>query len=419
MRRLGILFVLLGVGWVGVLGADEPGEVKPPPPMKNLPWAQPFFKQPARQAQLGEPFIIGDDIARIYLDPAADAHWVTQTQPPRYTYWGPFTCAQLEELGLADHIAERTLKTIRGEVKGYHPRMRLIQLLNHPKPLAARALKLVPEIYVPPNPAVTNSASAFHQQLVDTVMKRQPAFAAMGLNAEMEAALLHLISNDPRLPDEDQFEVITGGKDLEKVPEEAWGRAINGLRAAALMPKRLAIGEPVAVPLFLHNASSEPIHLAVADRAGYDYPISTDGRVMQLHSQRVWPDFFVIPGGEHGPEFRPGSKPGVQPPAKLHKLKLMPGAVYELPTGTALEYLPPDAAEPVATDGEPKFTAKVDAPALTRLVAKPGKAKLNWRIHTTDGIEHTAVDGERHRTWPVIGGWSGVLTTAAVEVVLE
>ena len=111
----------------------------------------------------------------------------------------------------------------------------------------------------------------------------------------------------------------------------------------------------------------------------------------------------------HRADVNPGESAQQPPAAVLKKLRLKPGAIYELTTPVGLAWhLPEDKSRPTS------FT-KTD-PA-TRLEGVAGVVTVTWHLHTTNGTEWSKDLKSRH--WPARGGWSGVLSTAPQRVQLR
>jgi hypothetical protein len=130
---------------------------------------------------------------------------------------------------------------------------------------------------------------------------------------------------------------------------------------------------------------------------------------------RVYPVAF---SGFLAPEIDPGTLQQSPPLTTLTKLRLKPGAIYRLKTGTHLGYamenrqrpLPPAVAIAIGPNQD------LQEPARTTLIHKPVEALVTWHLHTTNG---TAWDLKaEERTWPAKGGWSGILETAPIKVTL-
>ncbi len=103
------------------------------------------------------------------------------------------------------------------------------------------------------------------------------------------------------------------------------------------------------------------------------------------------------------------------PLAALTKLRLQPGAVYELQTLTALGYRSEkDQSKPRSEGFERVGT--VEKPAKSIIAGTPTEAEVTWRIHTANGAESSK--DLKSRLWPARGGWTGILEIASLKVAL-
>jgi hypothetical protein len=180
------------------------------------------------------------------------------------------------------------------------------------------------------------------------------------------------------------------------------------------MPEKLKDGENVDVRLFLKNISDQDIFLTVSNRGGYDYAMVTDtkGNTLNVDRPYVYPTFF---SGGLIPEVNPGQTTCHPPLATLTKLCLQPGAVFELQTRTSLSYQAeknPSKRRGIGFED----VGTVEKSAKSIINATPTEALVTWRLHTTNGAEHSK--DLKSRLWPARGGWTGILETAPLKVAL-
>jgi len=228
----------------------------------------------------------------------------------------------------------------------------------------------------------------------------------------MQKALQILTQDDAPLPDASQFKVISSKTIPDGLPDGAWGPENAGLRAAALIPNLIADGATEKVRLFIRNVGDDDVHLAVSERAGYDYAtaVDTDGNKLDSIRPLIFPSGFssVIV-----PEYNPGQSTQNPPTATLAKVLLKPGAVLELSTATALSFHTPSKP----AERYVGITPAEGKPAVTYINSKPTTAMVTWHLHTANGAIYS--QDLKRRLWPAQGSWSGLLRTAPTRVKLK
>gem|GEM_PF-2641311 len=344
------------------------------------------------------------DALSIALNGERDEHWLIESETyNRPIYWGPVSAKRLKDLKLIEAVRQRSREHIENATYAYDAEDRIEALVRCAEPLPAVGLQLVSELKVPESEGRIPS-----DDLVRTIRDRRVELEAMGLAAPLQEALTILTANDPPLPDDSQFRVISHLDLPAGLSKDAWGPVNAGLRAAALMPEVIPAGATVNSRLFVRNVSDQDVRLTVSERAGYDYATAVDTQGNKLQSIRPWvyPTFF---GSGIGPELNPGQSTRSPPVATLSLVLLKPGAVLELTTKTALSFHAPDS--PAVS-----LSPVDDKQAVTQIKSKPTTALITWHLHAANGAIHSK--DLKRRLWPAKGGWSGILTTAPVAVKL-
>ena len=350
------------------------------------------------------------------LELHSDGGWLLDKHAyDRAVVWGPISDKVLERSGLLAEVERQVRATLdagpdRGSRDGSWRAMRRVRaLVASTRAGALLGFELAKKLQLPAQSIHHHS----HDALVRTIRDRRLEFAGMGIGEQAAAALAFLTRNDAPLPDAGEFKVVV----RHHLPAVEWGPEIAGLRAAALMPESLAEGEIREVRLFIRNTSNRDIFVAVSERKGYDYPIATSAEGTRLEVERalVYPNFF---SSALRPETNPGQMTSNPPLATLQKLKLEPGAVFELETKTTLRFMKPGTprGEVPFAMGQPP-AGEAAKPALSTILAEPGEAVVTWRLHSANGAQYSP--DLKRRLWPAKDGWSGLLETAAVKVRLK
>lgn len=350
---------------------------------------------------------LGDGLT-FALNGSSDAHWLRDYGTyNRSVFWGPIPAERLEELNLLDAVKQLSHKHIESARHDHQAEHRIAVLVTCKQPLAAIGLQFVPLLKIPKPTSHVPS-----DYLARTIRDRRVELKDMGLAEPMHKALQILTQDDAPLPDDSQFKVVSSKTIPAGLPDGAWGAENAGLRAAALMPNSIADGATEKVRLFVRNVGDSDVHVAVSERAGYDYATAVDSDGNKLNSIRplIFPSAFssVIV-----PEYNPGQSTQNPPTATLAKVLLKPGAVLELSTATALSF---------HTPGKPAeryigITPAEGKPAVTYINSKPTTAMVTWHLHTANGAIYS--QDLKRRLWPAQGSWSGLLRTAPIRVQLE
>lgn len=340
------------------------------------------------------------------FDCSHDEHWLLDGRYSIAVFWGPIPAGRLQELGLLDRFVRLSREHILADTYPSEKDERVANLISCEQPLAGIGLDFVSLLKLP-NPTERIPTD----YVARTIRDRRVTLTAMGLAKPMQKALEHLTANDPPLPDDSQFRVIADDTLPAGLPEDAWGPKNDGLQAAALMPDAIAEGETKPVRLLIRNVSDRDIRLAVSERTGYDYARAVDLDDNKVPSIRplVYPTFFA---SVIMPEINPGQNTQRPPTATLKMILLRPGAAFELTTPTALSYHSPENAN----ESYKRMTPTKEQPAVTHINSKPGDVVVTWHLHTANGASHS-YDLKR-RLWPARGSWSGLLTTAPVQITL-
>ncbi|NNE91192.1 MAG: hypothetical protein HKN23_06055 [Verrucomicrobiales bacterium] len=251
--------------------------------------------------------------------------------------------------------------------------------------------------------------------LLRAIRDRRVELREMGLEAETDEVLQILSEILPDLPPEANFQTVAAAQSPADAPaaENAWGPENDGLRAAAVMPAEIERGQTADARLFIKNVSDDPIFLTVADRSGYDTASAVDpeGESLKVENELVYPMGF---SGAIRPEIDPGLTAQRPATANLIRLKLEPGAIWEVKTKSALHYFKNDELRPEQTM---QFGQRPKAqPAFATIFGDPTEALVTWELHTANGAEYA--DDLKSRIWPAKNGWSGLLHTAPVSVKL-
>ncbi|MFP6674742.1 MAG: hypothetical protein VB878_06665 [Pirellulaceae bacterium] len=345
-----------------------------------------------------------------YLNRERDEHWLhDHDRFTRTVYWGPISGDRLDELGLLALLEQNSKDLLERTEQVSIAHRRVEALVSSSKPLAQLGLQLVSLLDEPKH---ENRISS--DRLVRAIRDRRVQLQEMKLTKNMEAAIKKLTIDDPPLPDDSTFNVISDKTLPDNLPRDAWGPQNDGLRAAALMPNKIELGETVIVRLFIRNVSSNEIRLTVSDRPGYDYATGNDAKGAKLNMTHasIYPEHFT---GVVRPEVNPGESAQSPPLTTLTKILLKPGAVFELKTKTALKLN--RASDKIDLQFALGPVLGVDEPAVTTIYAQPTEAILVWNLHTANGAIYSP-DLER-RLWPARGGWSGLLRTAPAKVSLR
>lgn len=345
-----------------------------------------------------------------YLNRQRDEHWLHDHG--RYThtvYWGPIPGDRLRELGLLPLLEQNSKRLLQRTEPVLVAHRRIAALVSSSKPLAQLGLQLVSLLDQPKHEDRISSS-----RLVRTIRDHRVTLQEMQLTKEMESALQKLTIDDPPMPDDSTFKVISGKTLPDNLPRDAWGPENDGLRAAALIPDEIQSGQTVVVRLFIRNVSSKEIRLTVSDRPGYDYATGNDSKGANLKMAHS----LIYPQGDSSvvrPEINPGESTQSPPLTTLTKILLKPSAVFELKTKTALKLNRwGDKIEHPFALG---LILEIDEPAVTTINARPTDALLVWHLHTANGAMYTP--DLKRRLWPARGGWSGLLRTAPTKVSLR
>lgn len=340
------------------------------------------------------------------LDWSQDAHWLLDSKTcNQLVCWGPIPAARLKELNLLEPIRQRSHETIQTSDHDSEIEGRIGALIRSQQPLAEMGLNFVTTM---PKP---KPAGYFPSDfLARTIRDRRVELENMGLTIAMQRALEILAANDPPMPDDSQFEIVSNKETPPGLTETTWGPKNGGLQAAALMPDSITAEATEVVRLFIRNVSDSNVRLAVSQRAGYDYATATnaDGNRLTAIRPYIYPSAFssVIT-----PELNPGQSARQPPTATLQKILLKPGAVLELDTRTALSFHQPER------ETGPFHTSPDEGqPAVTHISAEPTVARVTWHLHTANGAAYS--QDLKRRIWPAKGAWSGILTTAPTVVQL-
>lgn len=341
------------------------------------------------------------------LNGSSDEHWLADHGTYNQgVYWGPIPAGRLKRLKLLEEVKQLSQKFIENARFDHQIDHRIAVLITCQQPLTEIGLEFAARRKKP-----KPTASVPSDYLVRTIRDRRVELIEMGLDEPMNQAMAVLTADDPTLPDDSPFQVISSKAIPADLQDDAWGPENDGLRAAALMPDSITAGFTELVRLFIRNVSDRDIRLAISERAGYDYATAVDVDGNKLESMRplVYPNFFasVITA-----ELNPGQVTQYPPTATLAKILLKPGAVFELSTKTALHFHTP--GQPVEYIG---ITPPDGKPAVTYIKTKPTAAWVTWHLHTANGAIHSP--DLKRRLWPAKGGWSGLLRTAPVRINLK
>lgn len=349
---------------------------------------------------------LGDGLT-FALNGSSDEHWLADHGTyNRGVYWGPIPAGRLKALKLLDEVKQLSQEYIASARFDHQIDHRMAVLITCQQPLTEIGLEFAARRKKP-----KPTASIPSDYLVRTIRDRRVELIKMGLAEPMNKAIALLTQDDPSLPDDSQFQVISAKTTPADLDDDAWGPENDGLRAAALMPDSITAGTSEPVRLFIRNVSESDIRLAISERAGYDYATAVDADGNQLERMRplVYPNFFasVITA-----ELNPGQTTQYPPTATLAKIRLNPRAILELSTKTALHFHTPE--QPVDYVG---ITPPAGKPAVTYIKTKSTTAWVTWHLHTANGAIHSK--DLKRRLWPAKGGWSGLLRTAPLRVNLQ
>jgi len=350
---------------------------------------------------------LGDGLT-FALNGSSDEHWLGDHGTyNRSVFWGPIPARRLRELNLLEKVKQLSRQYIENARHYSQAEHRIAVLVTCKQPLAEIGLQFIPVLKIPkPTRHVPSD------YLARTIRDRRVELKDMGLAEPMHKALQILTQDDPPLPDDSQFNVISSKAIPAGLPDGAWGPENAGLSAAALMPKTIADGATEKVRLFIRNVGYSDVHLAVSERAGYDYAtaVDTDGSKLESIRPLIFPSAFssVIV-----PEYNPGQNTQNPPTATLAKVLLKPGAVLELRTATALSFHTPGTP----AERYVGITPAEGKPAVTYVNSKPTTAMVTWHLHTANGTIYS--QDLKRRLWPAQGSWSGLLRTAPIRVQLK
>ena len=104
----------------------------------------------------------------------------------------------------------------------------------------------------------------------------------------MQRALDILTANDPPMPADSQFKVVSSNEVPPGLKEADWGPRNAGLQAAALLPDFITAEATETVRLFIRNVGDRDVRLAVSQRAGYDYATAVDADGNRLTTVRPY-----------------------------------------------------------------------------------------------------------------------------------
>ncbi len=345
-------------------------------------------------------------------DPKSDAHWIVDySSYNRAVYWGPMSTATLRNTIVLDVLEKKIRRDLGNKHRFREGLADIPKLASLRSPFLDVLVKVAPEMGDPDN----REAYRLRDRAARYLRGRRVALKEMGMAEVAEAALAELSKNDPPLPDARSFELVKAEANPADAPKEGWGPVNAGLQAAALIPGPIPHGDVVEARLFIRNVSEEPILMTVSKGGGYDYLSAVDheGNALPVIAGKNFPNAFSS-------VIRPIVDPGVSSTvyyegSVLRKLKLESGAIWELKTRTGVRFFKPaEKQPPVRRYGQ--TPPPEDQMWVSTITSESGKAMLTWELRTANGREYKRDSRKRH--WPAKGGWSGILTTGPVEVML-
>src|SRR5262245_27115079 len=317
-------------------------------------------------------------VSRFYIEYRSD-----RNKPETERIYGPFAGDPFERFRLEPMIAAR----LRG---GYSPNDilsigRMLKTQN--ATLSKRALRLAEAAIECKDSAIVENVIREIRQILNgnaaTIEKLDLQTEKLALEQKISAAETELEKLVVEIPNEQYAKPADSKNALPgEIPNDAWGQAINGLRAAAV-PKQssVAMGAELPVTLVLENTSDHDIKFSFSDVVQSARAEVQDGNRKTLQTQTTWFSGW----------------------APVQRFALKPGESVSL-ANVSLKFADKNGGNPGIG-----CTQIIDA-------ARGGAAISEYRIRYTVPLAtgsswRRGEDGVMRRISPAKGEWNGTLTS--------
>ncbi len=327
-----------------------------------------------------------------------------RTKPETERTYGPFVGDPFEKLKLEDFLATQ-MQNSRSSADALN-RVRLMLRL-HDEKMTERAVRLVDAALsakkdLPSREIELSQIRDILNEFGDE-LKRHASEPAI---AKIEGKLDFFDSEIDRMsitvPDKEYRPADpVVAKELAAIPNSAFGKSVDGLRAAAVPEhESLAIGSGTKVKLVIENTTDHAIRFSCGDllQGSHATVSRADGSNVEVRLSR----YKQLEVEEHIPGIAPINRFVIQP----HERWL--------------------ASEPSLVFNEKASTGGAGV-GVSEAIAGAGKYRLTYTIYLGTESVHLGMgsswsrgsDGEMHRTSPAKGEWKGDLTTGEANLIVE
>jgi beta-lactamase regulating signal transducer with metallopeptidase domain len=340
-----------------------------------------------------------------YLVPAGKYFFEFRTdrvKPETERTYGPYVGDPFEKLPLEDFLAKQ-MQNSRSTADAMY-RVRLMLRLHDAK-MTERAVRLVDAALsakkdLPSREIELSQIRDLLKEFGDELNRHASATAIATINGKLDFFDAELERMSITVPDKEyQPADPVVAKQLAAIPNSAFGKSVDGLRAAAVPEhESLAIGSGTKVKLVIENTTDHAIRFSCGDllQECHATVTRTDGSNVEIRLSRYSQLEARIPS------IAPISRYVIQP----HERWL--------------------ASEPSLVFNEKASTWGAGS-GVSEAIAGAGKYRLTYTIYLGMESSHLGMgstwsrgsDGEMHRTSPAKGEWKGSLTTGEVNLAVE